>query len=106
MILQFRSGKSSFRFRVFRPSDGAGWAAWDCARSAHPDSRIRDRIAMMGGAWENKVGRTILERMCPGEAERKAAHRLLSNPEVGMDDILEPHLEAAAERGRREFCYC
>ena len=61
---------------------------------------------MMGGAWESKAGRTILERMCPGEAERKAAHRLLSNPEVGMDDILEPHLEAAAERGRREFCYC
>ena len=82
-------------------ADGAGWAAREYARSAHPDRRIRDRIAKVGGAWENKAGRPIPE-MFPGEAERKAAHRLLSNPEVGMDDILEPHLEATAERGRRE----
>ena len=82
-------------------ADGAGWAAREYARSAHPDCRIRERIAMMGEAWENEAGRTIPE-MFPGEAERKAAYRLLSNPEVGMDDILEPHLEATAERGRRE----
>ena len=82
-------------------ADGAGWAEREYARSAHPDPRIRDRIAMMGEAWENEAGRSLPE-MFPGEAERKAAYRLLSNPEVGMDDILEPHLEATAERGRRE----
>ena len=61
---------------------------------------------MIGGAWENKAGRTIPERMCPGEAERKAAHRLLSNHEVGMDEFPEHCLETTAERGRREICYC
>ena len=81
--------------------EGAGWAAREYARSAHPDTRIRDRIAAMGAAWEKRPGRTVPE-MFPGEAERKAAYRLLSNPEVGMDDILEPHLEATAERCRRE----
>ena len=54
---------------------------------------------MIGGAWENKAGRTIPERMCPGEAERKAAHRLLSNHEVGMDEFPEQYLEA--HDGRR-----
>ena len=82
-------------------ADGAGWAAREYARSAHPDRRIRDRIAMMGEAWEKSAGRTIPE-MFPGEPERKGAYRLLSNPEVRMEDILEPHLEATAERCRRE----
>ena len=81
--------------------DGAGWAAREYARSAHPDVRIRDRIARMGAAWEKRAGRTLPE-MFPGEAERRGAYRLLSNPEVEMDDILEPHLEATAERCRRE----
>ena len=81
--------------------EGAGWAAREYARSAHPDARIRDRIARMGRTWEKKAGRTLPE-MFPGEAERKAAYRLLSNAEVAMDDILEPHLEATAERSRRE----
>ena len=40
---------------------------------------------------EKKAGRTLPE-MFPGEAERKAAYRLLSNPEVEMDDILKPHV--------------
>ncbi len=81
--------------------DDAGWAEREYARSAHSDTRIRDRIAMMGAAWEKNAGRKVPE-MFPGATERRAAHRLLSNPDVGMEDILEPHLEATAERGRRE----
>ena len=75
--------------------------ARDCANSAHPDGRIRDRIAKMGAVRETIPGRPLPE-MFPGEAERKAAYRLLSNPEVEMDDILEPHIKATAERCRRE----
>ena len=81
--------------------DGAGWAAREYARCAHPDIRVRDRIAKMGAVWEDKPGCSLVE-MFPGKAERKGVYRLLSNPEVGMDDILEPHLEATAERCRRE----
>ncbi len=36
----------------------------------------------------------------PGEADQKAAYRFLSNPHVTMDNILEPHREAMADRCR------
>ena len=38
----------------------------------------------------------------PGDVERNAECRILSNHEVSMDDILEPNLEAMAECCRRE----
>ena len=98
-------GKAPIRTIGWAPEpalpEGAGWAAREYARSAHPDTRVRDRIARIGAVWEEKPGCSLLE-MFLSEAERVGAYRLFSNPEVQVDDILEPHLEATAERCRRE----
>ncbi len=58
-------------------------------RSAHSDAR--KRLVTMGEAWCGRPGAPII---FPGEAEQQAAYRFLSNPRIGMRDILEPHQEA------------
>ena len=89
----------------------AGWSlAGRTSGRRGPKRRIWVRPLAAG--WSEELGRAPAKAIgwAPepaladgaGWAERKAAYRLLSNPEVGMDDILEPHLEATAERGRRE----
>ena len=83
---------------------GAGIGAWlrkviaeeGCSRGslARGLCEVADWRIPTCGSGTALPGRTLPE-MFPGEAERKAAYRLLSNREVAMDDILEPHLEAA-----------
>ena len=77
------------------------WAEREYGRSAHSDARVRERLVMMGGAWCARPG-APLPVIFPGEAEQKAAYRFLSNPRIGVRDILEPHQEAMAERCRRQ----
>ncbi len=76
------------------------WAEREYGRSGHSDGRVRERLVMMGGAWCARPG-APLPVIFPGEAEQKAAYRFLSNPRVGVQDILEPHQEAMTERCRR-----
>ena len=78
------------------------WAEREYGRSAHSDARVRERLVMMGGAWCARVRERPLPVIFPGEAEQKAAYRFLSNPRIGVRDILEPHQEAMAERCRRQ----
>ncbi len=77
------------------------WAEREYGRSRHTDGRVRDRIIRMGRTWIKATGQD-LPVIFPGSAEQKAAFRLLSNPEVRMEHILEPHFEATADRCRRE----
>ena len=77
------------------------WAEREYGRSAHSDARVRERLVTMGGAWCARPG-APLPVIFPGEAEQKAAYRFLSNPRIGVRDILEPHQEAMAERCRRQ----
>ena len=51
----------------------------------------------MGKAWD-RAPVSDLPTVFPRRAARKAAYRLLANPRVRMDDILQPHREAVAER--------
>lgn len=53
----------------------------------------------MGEAWCARPA-SPLTVIFPGEAQQRAAYRFLSNPRVGIRDILEPHQEAMAERCR------
>ncbi len=76
-----------------------GWAEREYGRSSHSDSRIRARLVAMGRAWAERPG-AALPVIFPGEAEQKAAYRLLSNVHVTMGDVLEPHHEAMVERCR------
>ena len=66
--------------------DGTDWARREYGRR---DARIRERLVAIGRAWNDRPGEVL-----PGEAEQRAAWRLLSNPKVTMDHILEGHREA------------
>ena len=66
-------------------------------RSTMPDGRLRARLVDMGR--EESPGAPVC---APQRAEQKAAYRFLSNGQVTMDDILEPHREALTERCRLE----
>ena len=81
--------------------DGTDWACREYGRSGHSDVRVRERLVTMGRAWNDRPGE-ILPVIFPGEAEQRAAYRLLSNPKVTMDHILEGHQEAMVERCRAE----
>ena len=77
------------------------WAAREYGRSGHTDGRIRRRIVDMGRAWLENMGEE-LPVIFPVAAAKTAAYRLLSNPGVSMDHILEPHVAATADRCRAE----
>lgn len=81
--------------------EDATWAETEYGRSGHSDARVRARLVRMGGAWRSRPG-APLPVIFPGEAERRAAYRFLSNPRVGVRDILEPHREAMAGRCRSQ----
>ena len=67
------------------------------SRSDHFHPRVRLRLFIMGKAWDRAPG-SDLPTVFPQRGARKAAYRLLANPRVRMDDILQPHREAVAER--------
>ena len=69
---------------------GCDWARCEYGRSGHSDGRVRERLVAMGRAWNDRPGE-ILPVIFPGEAEQKAAYRLLSNWNVTMDHVLEGH---------------
>ncbi len=77
------------------------WAEREYGRSGHTDGRVRRRIVDMGRAWMKNMGED-LPVIFPEKAEQKAAYRLLSNPGVSMEHILQPHFEATADRCRTE----
>ena len=81
--------------------DRTDWAEREYARSTHPDGRVRERIVRIGRAWLDRPGAAI-PAIFPARAERKAAYRLLSNGNVTMDHILEPHQATMVERCQLE----
>lgn len=78
----------------------ADWADLEYRRASYPDGRVRERLVTMGRAWERCPG-APLPVIFPGEAEQKAAYRLLSNQRIAMTHLLEPHHEATVERARQ-----
>ena len=77
----------------------ADWAEREYGRTGHTDGRVRRRIVDMGRAWMKNMGED-LPVIFPAKAEQKAAYRLLSNPRISMEHVLEPHFEATADRCR------
>ncbi len=76
------------------------WSTREFERSDLPDRRLRERLKALGQAWEHNPGR-CLPAICPGCAQEQAAYRFLHNPRAQLDDILQPHREAMAERCRQ-----
>ncbi len=93
-----RHEPARFRTLSHPPVDGrAGWSDLEFGASTHPDGRVRQRIARMGRAWQREPGEPV-SRIFVGDAECKAAYRLLSSGQVNMDDILEAHRQATVRR--------
>ena len=85
-----------------RESEGeGGWAEREYGRCPYPDGRIRRRVAEMGAAWLRRPG-DPLPAVFPGRTEQMGACRLLSNPEVTMEHVLDSRYEATVERCRVE----
>ena len=82
-------------------ADDVDWAEREYGRTRHTDGRVRRRIIGMGRAWMRNMGED-LPVIFPERAGQKAAYRLLSNPGISMEHILEPHFEATADRCRSE----
>ena len=77
----------------------ASWAEREFARSDLPDGRLRRRLQVLGAGWENACGKPLTD-VFPDSAGQVAAYRFLRNPRVSVEDILQPHREALAERSR------
>ena len=69
----------------------------EVSRSDDFDVRVRERLLIMSKAWDRCPGAN-LPTVFPERNARDAAYRLLASPRVTMDDILQPHREAVAER--------
>ncbi len=82
------------------PED-ADWADLEFGLCGHPDGRVRSRILAMGRAWETRPGEPVAV-VFTGKKDHGAAYRLLSNPRVSMDDIIESHRMATVQRCRAE----
>ncbi len=82
------------------PED-ADWAELEFGLCGHPDGRVRSRILAMGKAWETRPGEPVAV-VFAGKRDQGAAYRLLSNPRVSMDDIIESHRMATVQRCRAE----
>ncbi len=83
--------------------DGANldWAVREYGRTGHTDGRVRRRIINVGRIWLESMGKSR-PFVYPTTAARKATNRLLSNPRISMQHVLEPHFEATADRCRTE----
>ena len=77
--------------------DEASFAEREFGRSDLPDGRLRRRLLQMGAAWEQAPGQR-LPMVFPDAAGQRAAYRFLHNRNVTLEDILQPHREAMAER--------
>ena len=78
------------------PED-ASWADLEFGFARHHDGRVNKRILAMGRAWETRPGQPVSVAFSETK-DRKAAYRLLSNPTVTMDHVLESHLAATRDR--------
>ena len=79
----------------------AHWTELEFGFSGLADGRLRRRIAAVAREWEKRPGEPV-SVVFPAGKDQKAAYRLLSNPRVRMDDILESHRAATAQRIRGE----
>ena len=88
------------RFPPLELDEDAPWSRREFERSDLPDRRLRERLLTMGEAWEHKPGQCLPD-LFPSGALQQGAYRFLHNGRVSMEDVLQPHREALAERCRQ-----
>ena len=75
----------------------AGWQRLPAPTGGPKTVWLRPLLLIMSKAWDRSPGAN-LPTVFPERNDRDAAYRLLASPRVTMDDILQPHREAVAER--------
>ncbi len=88
------------RFPPLELDEDAPWSRREFERSDLPDRRLRERLLTMGEAWEHKPGQCLPD-LFPSGALQQGAYRFLHNGRVSIEDVLQPHREALAERCRQ-----
>ena len=88
------------RFPPLELDEDAPWSRREFERSDLPDRRLRERLLTIGEAWEHKPGQCLPD-LFPSGALQQGAYRFLHNGRVRMEDVLQPHREALAERCRQ-----
>ena len=88
------------QFPPLELDEDAPWSRCEFERSDLPDRRLRERLLTMGEAWEHKPGQCLPD-LFPSGALQQGAYRFLHNARVRMEDVLQPHRQALAERCRQ-----
>lgn len=85
-----------------RDDERSDWAAEEFGRVAFADGRLRQRLL---GLARDLYARPVapINQACDGDPGKiKGAYRFFNNPQVTMDTLLKPHIEATARRIQKE----
>jgi hypothetical protein len=74
------------------------WAAQEFARVEFPDGRLRTRLCAVASDFYAQPLAPIPQACHGNPAKTRAAYRLFANPQVDLESVLKPHVEASAER--------
>jgi len=76
----------------------ADWAEAEFGRIQVADGRLRERLLILARDFYAQPLAPIPQACGGSRAKTKAAYRFLSNPNVDLDTLLEPHIAATAKR--------
>jgi hypothetical protein len=74
------------------------WAEYEFGRVNVADGRLRERLLTLARDFYAQPLAPIPQACGGSSAKTKAAYRFLSNPNVDLDSLLEPHITATAKR--------
>lgn len=74
------------------------WAEYEFGRVDVADGRLRERLLTLARDFYAQPLAPIPQACGGSSAKTKAAYRFLSNPNVDLDSLLEPHIAATAKR--------
>ena len=74
------------------------WAEYEFGRVQVADGRLRERLLTLARDFYAQPLAPIPQACGGSSAKTKAAYRFLSNPNVDLDTLLEPHIAATAKR--------
>jgi hypothetical protein len=85
-------------FRLPQGHAPGDWAEQEFARVEFPDGRLRTRLCEVASDFYAQP-LALIPQACHGDPARtRAAYRFFANPQVDLQSVLKPHVEATAER--------
>ena len=84
------------------PAAAASWSVHEFGAAELYDRRLLRRLARVAGDFYAQPGAPIPDACHGQEARTKAVYRFFANPQVDMQTLLRPHVEATVQRLRPE----